>query len=281
VSRDSVPYEPAPAAIELSATRDGVRAVEQAAALLHAFTPSEPQHGARDLAERFGMTKSTVQRILASLESTGLLDFDERTRRYSLGVGLLRIAGPFLRDNDLVQAARGPMTWLRDLADETVTLSIAVRTSRMTISELESSYELRFATVIGHPYSLRPGVIGRVLLAGMDKDELEWTIAAILREEANDDHSRGQPQVDEATLRSSVAQAAADGYATSPSEWLPGATGVAVPVRWNDRLVAALSLYGPDIRMTSERVVELLPALKTAASEISLRVARRSTEHDD
>lgn len=281
MSRDSVPYEPAPAAVELSATRDGVRAVEQAAALLHAFTPSEPQHGARDLAERFGMTKSTVQRILASLESTGLLDFDERTRRYSLGVGLLRIAGPFLRDNDLVQAARGPMTWLRDLADETVTLSIAVRTSRMTISELESSYELRFATVIGHPYSLRPGVIGRVLLAGMDKDELEWTIAAILREEANDDHSRGQPQVDESTLRSSVAQAAADGYATSPSEWLPGATGVAVPVRWNDRLVAALSLYGPDIRMTSERVVELLPALKTAASEISLRVARRSTEHDD
>jgi DNA-binding IclR family transcriptional regulator len=266
--------------VELPGTRDGVRAVEQAAALLHAFTPGEPQHGARELAERFGMGKSTVQRILASLESTGLLDFDERTRRYSLGVGLLRIAGPFLRDNDLVQAARGPMTWLRDLADETVTLSIAVRTSRMTISELQSSYELRFATVIGHPYSLRPGVIGRVLLAGMDAEELEWTIAAILREEANDENS-GQPPVDEAMLRSSVAQAAADGYATSPSEWLPGATGVAVPVRWNDRLVAALSLYGPDIRMTSGRVVELLPALKTAASEISLSVARTSTEHDD
>ncbi|MEO8347289.1 MAG: IclR family transcriptional regulator, partial [Acidobacteriota bacterium] len=43
-----------------------------------------------------GLSKAAVHRVLASLRSRGLVDLDERTRRYSLGVSTMKLGLAYL-----------------------------------------------------------------------------------------------------------------------------------------------------------------------------------------
>ena len=73
-----------------------IATVERAAdILLHLANTRGPDFGITELSEQLGMSKAAIHRVLASLRSRGLVDLDERTRRYSLGVGALRL-GPGL-----------------------------------------------------------------------------------------------------------------------------------------------------------------------------------------
>jgi DNA-binding IclR family transcriptional regulator len=256
---------PAPEGASRPNGKGGLRVVDQVAQILYTFGSGGREHGPRELARRLDVSKSTAQRILASLENAGLLTFSERTQRYTVGSGLLSIAAAFTRDDNLLEVARAPLAHLRDVSGETVMLSIPVQASRVTIYQLESPHELRYAARIGHPYPLTSGATGRALLALMDEAKREQTLKLI----ADDANAAGDGRtVDLDALRTAVAAVAEVGYAESYAEWAPGGNAVAVPIRCKDDLIAAIGLYGPDLRLTRSRIRELLPTLRQAARQI-------------
>ena len=62
----------------------------------------------------------------------------------------------------------------------------------------------------------------------------------------------------------------AQDYAMNDSEFIVGVVGAAVPVRSEDnRVLAALTISAPKIRMTMERLREHVPAMKSAAAKIA------------
>ena len=69
-------------------TLDGnaVRSVDRAAALLLALGEVQGEAGVTELARRLGLHKSTASRLLATLEKRGLVEQDDETGKYRLGL---------------------------------------------------------------------------------------------------------------------------------------------------------------------------------------------------
>src|SRR3954452_6535223 len=84
-------------------TLDGnaVRSVDRAAALLIALGESQGEAGVTELARRLGLPKSTASRLLATLEKRGLVEQDEESGKYRLGLVVIRLANCAERTLDL------------------------------------------------------------------------------------------------------------------------------------------------------------------------------------
>ncbi|HTC86368.1 MAG TPA: helix-turn-helix domain-containing protein, partial [Candidatus Acidoferrum sp.] len=92
---------------------NAVRSVDRAAALLLALGDSQGEAGVTELARRLGLHKSTASRLLATLQKRGLVEQDDETGKYRLGLVLIRLAERAERTLDLRSIA---MTELERLA---------------------------------------------------------------------------------------------------------------------------------------------------------------------
>ena len=80
---------------------NAVRSVDRAAALLLALGESPGEAGVTELARRLGLHKSTASRLLATLQKRGLVEQDDETGKYRLGLVVIRLAEKAERTLDL------------------------------------------------------------------------------------------------------------------------------------------------------------------------------------
>src|SRR4029078_7911476 len=78
-----------------------VRSVDRAAALLLALGDSQGEGGVTELARRLGLHKSTASRLLDTLQKRGLVEQDDETGKYRLGLVVIRLAERAERTLDL------------------------------------------------------------------------------------------------------------------------------------------------------------------------------------
>ncbi|MFE2042020.1 IclR family transcriptional regulator [Streptomyces sp. NPDC059477] len=238
-----------------------VQIVDHAIQVLKAIAEADRPRGVRELSRDLGISKSSVQRILASLEREGLAVADEGTRKYVIGPAALTLAWKHTANSDLVGASSATASRIAALTGETACVSTVVDGRRVTVYEAESPQPLRLITGVGRPYSLFSGATGRVLLSMLPPEQL----GQLVRE-----HTAADADA-ESLLLGRIDGARQQGYAISREEWIPGGCGVAVPIGTQGRVVAALSIYGPQARLTDERTAELVPVLRAAAAEITVR----------
>ena len=98
---------------------NGSSVIDHALAVLRCFSPEEPLLGVTDIAHRGGLHKSSVSRILATLENSDLVERDERSRRFRLGLGLITVSGPLLATLDVRRAAYAHLQELTARTGET------------------------------------------------------------------------------------------------------------------------------------------------------------------
>lgn len=256
---------------------DSSSAVERCTMVLQAC--ASRSQSVRDLAERIGVSKSAVHRVLSSLEAVGFLSFSEQTRRYSLGEGVLQLASAYPRASELVGPLREPLIRLSSHTSETVCLHLAVGWKRMTVFQCESSQDLRYATTVGRLFPLHAGAAGRVLLSLFPDGELEQYLAS-----GKFERHTNRTVTDPGTLRDLVQRARADGYAVTRGEHIKGAAGIAVPLQGNSGRRLALSVFGPLVRLDrarTNRVVEMLVGVADECLALMNRSQSRQDQPDD
>ncbi|MBC8254329.1 MAG: helix-turn-helix domain-containing protein, partial [Ardenticatenia bacterium] len=69
-----------------------VQSVERAIRILKSFNLEKPERRVNELGRELGLHKSTVSRLMATLESQGLLVRNLETDRYRLGIDLIGLA---------------------------------------------------------------------------------------------------------------------------------------------------------------------------------------------
>src|SRR5256884_2602421 len=105
------------------ALRNKVQSLDRALEILR-LLGSEPEMRFTDLARRLEVHKSTVFRLLSTLQEHGLVDQNPTTERYRLGYGLVRLAGAVVAELDLARASRSVLEQLAFRTGETVNLAI-------------------------------------------------------------------------------------------------------------------------------------------------------------
>ena len=248
-----------------------VQSVERAAALLRAVAAATgPAGSASALAEAVGLNRTTTWRILTTLEQERLVAHDKETGTYSLGFGLIDLAGQ--ADGDaMVRAARVVLQRLAGQARETAALAV-VRGGVLTYVAEATADTVVAAGWQGRQVAVHATSTGKVLLAYSHPAELR----VLLRLPRGGRLPRYTPATitSLATLEKELALTRDRGYAVCRGEFESTAWGVSAPVLdLAERPVAIVSVWGPSERLTESRF-ETLGALAIAsASEIAGRQA--------
>jgi DNA-binding IclR family transcriptional regulator len=241
----------------------GVRSVERALDLLFRLAAYPDGVGLQQLAREVGCSKSTVHRLLTTLQAAGVAEQDTGSKRYRPGRRLADLA-PAAGSSNLRRLALPIMRQLSDETKETVTLHLIEGDSHVVVEQVESQHEIRRILPMGQPVSLLTGATARAMLAFLPPDEAQ---AVLERTRAS-----GTNGPSDAELRDTRAQ----GYSLSLGERLAGGTAMSAPILDADgRLRAAISISGPRFRFTLARATRAAPALLAAARRVSLALGRR------
>jgi DNA-binding IclR family transcriptional regulator/sugar lactone lactonase YvrE len=247
----------------------GTGLVVKALNLIDLIASAPGRYRAQSLADELGLTRSTVYRIIATLQQRGLV----RTQggAYVPGFRFLDYAQAVWPVPDLPLLAMAEMRWLHELTGETVYFGVPGGQEMVIIQTLESRFPVRTAAAPGSRRPLHCTGMGKAHLAALPQAERDALLARLPLE-----HKTARTIVDPIQLRSQLDVYRLRGYAIDDEEFLEGARCVsaAVPAEGEGSL-GAFTVSGPVYRMTPERAHQLGPEVAAAARRLGEAVRRR------
>lgn len=156
----------------------GFPALRNGLDVLRTFDATHDRLGVVEIAERTGLHKSTVSRMLVVLEEEGLVERDEESRKYSLGLGLVLLAGPLLGSLDVGHAARRPLRHLRDVTGESAALVRWAGSVAVVIEQMTSRHDIAHVTPVGARYATALSACVQVFLADQPPSRVDARITA-------------------------------------------------------------------------------------------------------
>jgi DNA-binding IclR family transcriptional regulator len=246
---------------------NAVRSVDRAAALLLALGDSQGEAGVTELARRLGLHKSTASRLLATLQRRGLVEQDDESGKYRLGLVVIRLAERAERTLDLRAIALPALETLAKSARETVSLVVMEGESALTVAQVDGPNLVAVGDRTGRSTPLHCLASGKVLMAALaEREVLRISRRGIAR-------YTDRTIVDLEPLLEELARVRRRGYATAVGEFEVGLNAVAAPVvDARGAVVAGVDIWGPAFRVTPLRVPELAGLVREAAAAISLRL---------
>ncbi|WP_106398836.1 IclR family transcriptional regulator [Actinocorallia populi] len=244
-NRSAVPGEPP----VRENTGQVIATVERAVDVLMYFveTPAATL-GVTEIAETLGMSKAAVHRILSSLRGRHLIALDPVSRRYSLGIGAMRLGLAYLDRLDVRHIVAPELVTLSQRTDETATLSLRTGRTRVYADQVTPAREVIMSVSLGVPYPLHAGGSSKAFLAFLGDEEIEAYLSEVRLEPLTDRTIDDVPR-----LREELAEIRERGWAQSFAERMSGAASVAAPVfDHHGRPVVVVSVCGPLERFREE-----------------------------
>ena len=194
------------------------------------------------------LPKTTVFRVLSSLVERGYCECDPQTGKYSLGFELLRLADIRRRQTNVHDVAAPAMREIRNAVNETVILSVRAGDSRVHVDFVEGLHAMRRMADLGVPAPLYAGAASKVLLAGMEDEEIE---AYLDRTDLT--AFQDSTITDRALLWREVRSIRKRGFAESKGELFAGGGALAAPIKdFSGKTIAVLDILTPEHRYTEE-----------------------------
>lgn len=244
--------------------------------VLSAFTVEEPRLGVAEIAQRVGLNRTTVHRLVGTLEASGMIRRDPASQKYTLSARVLQLADVFLQQSDLRSIALPALTALRDKTNETVALHIREGQSRIVITQVGANRDVRHMyRNIGQPIPLHLGAPGKVMLAFATPAE----IAGYL-EDGPLSSTTPRSVTDPGILRDQLTLTAKQGYAISWEERTLGVVSLAAPIfDATGAAIASVNVSGPSQRIRKQDVRVFVPLVLETATEISRGIGYLGGEH--
>lgn len=217
----------------------------------------------REIALRTGIPKSTVHRILSSLEEDRWVLQNRGTRKYQPGARVLIFADSWRMNQALVLAAGDSMKTLVEETGETAVCAVPDGEQARCIHMIESPHALKFFFRIGGTLPLHAGAMGKVILAYSPSELQEQILSTSLKQ------CTKNTITDPAMLRRELKSIREKGYSVSVEEIDPGGTAVGAPIFFlQDHLVGGLIISGPKSKF-ERKLEDLAPLVVEAARKIS------------
>ena len=231
-----------------SKARGGVSALERGLRILNAFDQRTAVLTLGGLAVRTGLNKSTILRLLASLEGLGFIDRDDEGL-YRIGAQAWRVGMLFNSELHLQQLLPPVLDELSVKVDESVSFWIPVATptpSRLCIFRTEPQRSVRVHTFVGSQIPIeKGGSTARMMRAYVDPTHRE------------DDRLRGER------------------VCTTWAERDPELCGASSPVFGIDgRFIGVLSISAPIARRNRKWLDSMKPVVLAAAEKITSKLSR-------
>lgn len=242
-----------------------VQSVERTLDILEALAEMG-EAGIAQLSNHVALHASTVHRLLATLIGRGYVRQNPESGRYLLGLKPLDVARAVRDHLDLRMEALPILQQLMRNSGETANLAVLDDHHIVYLEQVSSpGWMLRMFVQVGARAPLHSTASGKVLLAGLAESELSQMLSSYPLVPC-----ASRTIVDEAVLVAELEEVRRQGYATDYGEQEEGVSCIAAPVRdYAGRVVASISISGPWIRITPERVPSLVPLVQEACAQLS------------
>ena len=247
------------------ADRYNVPALERGLRMLGEFSRENRTLTAPELARRFKLPRSTVFRLLSTLENLGFIERTEGGREYRLGLAVLRLGFEYLAALPLNELGL-PLLERLSQASRYPT-NLVVRDGRSIVYVAKSSAPTPFTSSVhvGTRLPAHATVLGRILLEDLSLEELR----ELFPEDQLESYSSSTPR----TVRQLYEMVQKDrqrGYVLEEAFFEARVSSVAAPVRDSSgRIVAALGATIPSSRFDPERIDDLVSKVRNTALELS------------
>jgi IclR family KDG regulon transcriptional repressor len=246
-----------------------IRSVSHALDLLEQFRDDIDELGVTELSKRLSLHKNNVFRLLATLESRNYIEQNKVTENYRLGLKTLELGQTFIKQMGLLRQSRPILERLVRECNETTYVAVLKDFQIVYLDVVETDMTVRVVPRIGTQLPAYCTAAGKVQIAFMSEEELAKYLPA-------KELKRFTPNTitDRQALKGQLREIVEKEYAVDNEELDIGVRCVGAPIRdYTRRIVGAISVSGPTMRLTDERIEnELIPKVKKAAEEISSKL---------
>lgn len=225
----------------------------------------------RDMAVALPFARTTLHRILRTLENIGYIEKAAEKSHYRLGHKFYELTEPATHYRRLMSVAKAVMVDLMIRFSETVNLGVLDEHQVSYIDVIESPSSLRTAANAGDRNPLHSTSLGKALLAFLPDEEVE-----VVLEKNPMVKMTSKTITQRKHLIEHLASVREHGVAFDLEENVEGVTCVASPIfDQRGRVVAAISVSGPSSRMEA-KIVALREGIQAAGTKISRLIGLRS-----
>lgn len=246
--------------------------VEKTFAILEHFTPQKSEWGVTELATELGSNKSTVFRFLSQMQQIGILDKDEQSDRYRLGLRLFELGNRVPLRQAFIEKTHPELVSVAMQITETVHIAVLKNHQVFYIDKVESPQGLRISSHIGTYNPAYATALGKVLLAYLPSEKQNMSLSYIF-EEKNIKSFTPKTITRKKYLQIELATIRQQGYAIDREEYEVGLICVAIPIfNQSNQVVASLSASGPANRFKEAEVKNYVATLQEGALAIQDKI---------
>ncbi|MFG1710418.1 IclR family transcriptional regulator [Nonomuraea sp. M3C6] len=238
---------------------DRVQALHRAFGLLELMADADGEMPLSQLAARSGLPLPTIYRIIRTLVDSGYVR-QLPSRSYALGPRLIGLGESASRK--LGAWARPVLADLVETVGETANMAMVDGDMAVYVAQVPSRHSMRMFTEVGRRVFLHDTGVGKALLAQLPP---ETAREIVLR--AGMPAATARSITDPDILEKELDRTRSRGYAIDDAEQETGVRCLAVPVIGAPTLTA-ISVSGPEGRITSESIPRVVTHLKAAAARL-------------
>ena len=257
----------------MTRTRASVR---RALEVLELFLDGTRSLSVPEIVARLGLPRTTAHELVRTLlASAYLTQVEGQPYRFTLGIRVFELGSAYAVQLDLAAEGQRVALKLSQACDETVQMAIRDGTEAVFIAKMESSQTVRLVSAVGSRLPAHCTAVGKMLLSALSDEEL----TALYENTERLPGMTAKSITSLKQLRHEMALVRARGLAYDDCESNLDVRCVAAPVySHKGKMVAAMSISVPIMRMNAKRQDELATLVRSGAEDLSHRLGYGMTK---
>ena len=219
----------------------------------------------QEMVNALNHSKTSIYRIVCSLEEMGYLRKSPETNLFSITKKLFKIGLSSLGTTTIIEHAYEPMRRLRDELRETVVLGTLMGTKVVILEQVIGSHHFSFILKPGMGVCLHASAPGKAMMANLSEQERDWILSKIEYTKFTDNTITNYNDYVQELIKVKNC-----GYGIDKGEELTGVRCIGAPVFNQARKVAAaIWITGPAERLPNDAIKDYSKQVVYCADEIS------------
>lgn len=248
-----------------------IQSVKRAIDIMELYSPTNTELSVKEISERLQLSKSTVHGLIKTLEYRGYLEQNPSNQKYKLGLRLFQLGNVVGEGMEITRLSMPLITELVECVQETVHLVVLDGVDVVYVEKVEGPGALRMYSQVGKRAPFYCTGVGKAIFAYLGHQRID-EILSVSDLKAFTHYTL----TDADQIRQELERIREQGYAIDDEEIELGLKCVAAPIfDHRGRPVASVSCSGPKLRLTDDKMVQMIREVKQTASRISQKLGYR------